>query len=638
MMANFFPEEESYRVVLHSIGGHTEMEKVHFCKEVSAHYGIPLSLMQKIADRCPIVIKKDLPFKKAKLLAIAFQSFGASISVERKKKLSPIFLEFSTDKNWRVELESSHLRKSPGGTWQIIGRVRNVWNEELVDLWTLIQLFDEFGELIAFEEIPLPVNPLPPKESSPFKVMFEGELPFQRITISFKSASGKPLSVKDSREKKEWVEMKIAELQKRTSLPPPAVLSEVGSTPPVVPQPSLMTEIEGERLEEKEPKRVSEDVRPDEQETQPLRTDGEIRSEIEGLSTDRLEEHEPQKEPEKLEGLQEEPEASEMILPVIGTEEIHEAEEELHLDDQTDDPPEEKIGGLDLGLSQPEEADQSPVRFPAIVEEKKVKEPIPSPWMDEFRKAIVAYEKKGQDPFNVWFDHLQKEGKFANRYHSLLTLLSYHRFNQTHSSESALENTQKTFHLSLSNDLSIEEIPSLEGTPFFSGEMWRDLYFRAIPKLHEVTRRILEKKEWDPFDLDRLVRIIPHMTERNSHRTLRFIHDKIAEVTIDVFPLPVEITESLYRVASRLGVVNPFFDHHQGKNSMGDLKVQAFARSAFPDDPGRVEEPMNQLGAGDEGGPCSSVEPSCQHCPFESFCQKLYIGFNPSEKGMIFRS
>jgi len=637
-MANFFPEEESYRVVLYSIGGHTEMEKANFCKEVSAHYGIPLVLMQKIADRCPIVIKKDLSFKKAKLLAIAFQSFGASISVERKKKLSPIFLEFSTDKNWRVELESSHLRKSPGGTWQIIGRVRNIWNEELVDLWTLIQLFDKFGDLIAFEEIPLPVNPLSPKESSPFKAIFEGDLPFQKISISFKNASGKPLSVKDSREKKDWVEMKIAELEKITSLLPPAILSERVPTPPVMPQPSLITEIEGDRLEENGPEQISEEIQLDEQETQSLRTDGEIRSEIEEISSDRLEEHEPEKEPEKLEGLQEEPETSENILPVIEKEEVNETEEELHLDDQTDDEPEEKIGGLDLDLSQPDEADQSPVRSPAIVEEKKGKEPTPYPWMDEFRKAIAAYEKKGQDPFNVWFDHLRKEGKFENSYHSLLTLLSYNRFNQIHSSESVLENTRKTFNLSLSNDLSIEEIPSLEGTPFFSGEIWRDLYFRAIPKLHEVTRRILEKKEWDPFDLDRLIRIIPHMTERNSYRTIRFIHDKIPEVTIDVSPLPVEITESLYRVVSRLGVVNPFFDHHQGKNSMGDLKIQTFARSAFPDDPGRVEEPMNQLGAGDEGGPCSSIEPWCQHCPFESFCPKLYTDFNPSEKGMVFRS
>jgi hypothetical protein len=637
-MANAYSEEESYRVVLHSTGGHTETEKAHFCKEVSDRYGIPLSLMKKISDRCPIVIKKDLPFKKAKLLAIAFKAFGASVSVEKKKKLPPIFLEFSADKNWRVELDSSHLRKSPGGAWQIFGRVRNIFNEELADLWTLIQLFDEFEDLVAFEEIPLPVNPIPPNESSPFRAIFEGDLPVQKISISFKIASGKPLPARDNREKKEWVEMKIAELEKRTSLPPPAIPSEAVSPPPVVSPPSMVTEIVEERSEEKGLERVSEDVWIIEQETDPMWANREIKSDLEERSTDLLGEHDLQREPLKLEGLQEEFKTSEIIWQVLEKEEAAEAEEELHLDDQTEDRPEEKPKGLDLDLSQVEKPDQSSVTSPAVLEEKNGEEPIPYPWIDEFRKAIMANVQKVRAPFTVWFDNLQKERRFESVYHSLLTLLIYTRFNQTHSSESALENTRKTFNLSLSNDLSIEEIPWLEGTPFFSGEIWRDLYFRAIPKLQEVTHRILEKREWDPFDLDRLIRIIPHMTDRNSHRTIRFIHDRIPEVTVDVSPLPVEITESLYRVASRLGVVNPFFDFYQGKNSMGDLKIQTFARTAFPDNPGRAEELMNQLGAEDEEGPCSTTEPWCQHCPFESFCQKLFTGFNPSEKGMVYRS
>jgi adenine-specific DNA glycosylase len=88
-------------------------------------------------------------------------------------------------------------------------------------------------------------------------------------------------------------------------------------------------------------------------------------------------------------------------------------------------------------------------------------------------------------------------------------------------------------------------------------------------------------------------------------------------------------------VASRLGVVNPLFDYYQGKNSMGDLRIQSFARTAFPDDPGKIEGPMSRLGAKDEGGHCWPTEPRCQDCPFEGFCQKLFLDFNPAEKGMI---
>jgi hypothetical protein len=112
-------EDGKYRVILHRIGRNTEEEKARFCGEVSENYGIPLPLMRKIADRCPIVIKKDLPFKKAEMLAIAFKSSGASVSVERKRNLSPVFLEFMTVGTYRLGLESSNLRKSPGGAWQV---------------------------------------------------------------------------------------------------------------------------------------------------------------------------------------------------------------------------------------------------------------------------------------------------------------------------------------------------------------------------------------------------------------------------------------------------------------------------------------------------------------------------------------
>jgi hypothetical protein len=240
-----------------------------------------------------------------------------------------------------------------------------------------------------------------------------------------------------------------------------------------------------------------------------------------------------------------------------------------------------------------------------------------------------------RDPFLFWFENLQKEGKFEDVYHSLLTLLIYTRFNQTHPSDTALENTQKVFHLTLQTDLPLEEFPPLEGALFFPSEAWRDLYIRAIPKLQEVSHRILEGKEWGPSDLDRLIRIIPHMTARNSRWAIRAIHDWIPEVILDVSDMPIDISEGLYRVASRLGVVNPLFDYYQGKNSMGDLRIQSFARTAFPDDPGKIEGPMSRLGAKDEGGHCWPTEPRCQDCPFEGFCQKLFLDFNPAEKGII---
>jgi hypothetical protein len=179
----------------------------------------------------------------------------------------------------------------------------------------------------------------------------------------------------------------------------------------------------------------------------------------------------------------------------------------------------------------------------------------------------------------------------------------------------------------------------MEGTLFFSGEAWRDLYFRAIPKLREVSHRILEKNEWDPSELDRLIRIIPHMTDRNSRRAIRSIRERIPGINVKFLNMDIDISEGLYRVASRLGIVNPLFDYYQGKNSMGNLKLQSFAKTAFPDDPGKIEEPMTRLGGKEEeGGHCFPTGPQCRHCPFEGFCPKLFPGLNPAEKGMIIQS
>jgi len=638
MMAQFHMEDEKYRVILHRIGGNTEEEKTRFCGEVSENYGIPLPLMKKIVDRCPIVIKKDLPFKKAEMLAIAFKSSGASVSVERKRNLSPVFLEFMTAGTYRLGLESSNLRKSPGGAWQVFGRVKNISDEELHDAWALIQLFNEYGELITFEEIPLPINPLPPNESSPLRAIFDGELPVQKISIAFKNASGNLLPAMDKRQKREWVEVKIAETGKRNGPLPLAEISEE-VLPTFEPQISLIPEGIEEKPEREVTERASVEISTPVAEELPLTSDEEMKNSGEELALTFFEKGRQQQEEEKgkeerFEIVTEEDSAQEVIQALM--DEGSPEEEELHLDYPTDDRMED-IRRIEPDIPLFEKGGPVTEEKPATVEIKKEGEAFLYPWLEDFKKTIEIYDQMNRDPFLFWFENLQKEGRLEDAYHSLLTLLIYARFNQTHPSDTALKNTQKVFPLTLQTDLPLEEFPPLEGALFFPSEAWRDLYIRAIPKLQEVSRRMMEGKGWETSDLDRLIRIIPHMTARNSRWAIRAIHDWIPGVIFDVSDMDIDISESIYRVASRLGVVNPLFDYYQGKNSTGDLRIQSFARTAFPDDPGKIEEPMNRLGAKDEGGHCWPTEPQCQDCPFESFCQKLFIDFNPAEKGMILR-
>jgi len=626
-------KDETYRVILHRIGKNTEEEKARFCEEVSKNYGIPLDLMRKIADRCPIVIKKDLPFKKAEMLAIAFKSSGASVSVERKRDLPPISLELITGGTYRLGLESTSLRKSPGGAWQVFGRIKNISTEELRDVWTLIQLFDEYEELVTFEEIPLPINPLPPNESSPLKAIFEGDLPLQKVSIAFKNAAGNPLPAMDKRQKKEWVEVKISEIGVRSRPPSLVEISEevlhtFEGQPPLVPE---------EGVEKPEGEGALIEITLPETGEIPLTSKEKIKSSGEELALVFFEkdrqplEEGKEKEDERFQTVVGEDRSREVIHPLM-TEES--SEEELYLDDLAEDRMED-FRQIESSLSSFEIEEPVAEEKAATVEIKTEEETSLYPWLEDFKKGIEAYDQMNRNPFLIWFENHQEEKQWGGVYPSLLTLLIYARFNQTPSSDTAFENTQKVYHLTIQADQSYEEFPPLKGDLFFPSDVWRDLYIRAIPKLQEVSRRMMEGKNWVTSDLDRLIRVIPHMTARNSRWAIRAIHHWIPGIIPDVSDMPIDITEGLYRVASRLGVINPLFDYYQGKNSMGDLRLQSFARVAFPEDPGKIEEPMSRLGATDEGGHCLPTQPQCQDCPFESFCQKRFIDFDPAEKGMI---
>jgi hypothetical protein len=291
-----------------------------------------------------------------------------------------------------------------------------------------------------------------------------------------------------------------------------------------------------------------------------------------------------------------------------------------------------------IDLSIFEEATKLLEEISAKAGEKEKVEPPPFPWIEDFRNSVETYHQNDRDIFSSWFKAQQKKEGLAHPLHSILTILVHARFNQKNQSEKALENTQRVFKLILQPTLQLEEIPLLEGTPFFSGENWRDLFLRAIPKLQQVADNIIEKKRWNASDLERLIQIIPHMGDRNSRMAIRWIHELIPDVIeVDFSNTPISVGESVYRVSSRLGVVDPHFDYYQGKNSIGDLKIQAFAKAAYPQNPLRIEEPTTWVGMMKEeggGGYCLPTQPHCEGCLFESFCPRLYFDFNPSEKGM----
>jgi hypothetical protein len=649
-------EEGRYRVLLLGIGNNTEEEKSSFCQNISKHYSIPPPLLEKIVDRCPVILKKNISLIKAEILAKSFKSFGASISIEERRHFPPICLEFQELVPHRLALESSGLRKTQRGTWSVIGRARNISDETLSDTWVLTQLFEDLEEFVAFEETPLPINPLPPGETSPFKVIFEGDLSIKRISIAFKNASGQPIPAADERNKREWVEVAMegegflpsprtmTELKRGAQaidLTKPAekiVISKKKTMPKEAPLPlehvaevRLAKEISEEKGEDEE--RISEDSLP--VTLEPL--EKVLESSLGLFEEDSY----PRVEkPGKASGQEAFEESTS-----TASEEMGEKKEEAGLDELERPSVEVKVVAEE---SRPEasvlaEPAQLPRDFSEREGEPEERNVVLAkeaggasfPWIEYFRNAVETYHQKNQDIFSIWFKECQEKGEFRSSFHALLTILVHSRFDQGNESVNALENTQRVFRLIVPPSLPLGKIPLLEGTPFASGEVWRDLFHRALPKVQQIGNAVLEKNRWEASDLERLVQVIPHVGDRNSRRAVQRISELMTDVIeVDFSGMSVVIGEGLYRVASRLGIVNPDLDSYQGKNSTGDVKIQSFAKTAFPQNPLKVVEPMVGMGKVEEqGGHCFPVQPWCEGCLFEAFCPRLHVPFNPSEKG-----
>jgi hypothetical protein len=621
--------EGRYRVILIGIENHTEERKEYFLNSFSKHYGLSSSQLRKIVDHCPIVLKENLTLKKAKTLAKTLQHYGATVSIEERRDLSPIFLEFQKIAPYQVALESAYLRRTPSEGWNLIGRVKNISEESLNDTWVLIQLFDALEEFLTFEEVPIPINPLPAGESSPFKVVLEGDIPIQKVSISFKNSSGNILPASDRRKRK-WVEGDIPEYDGKTPSVQIRETSEEISRPHEIEVSPASEEINQEKGEVREGT-LGEPIFSEIGE-RPLEAVPEIPEKNKDIMLRMVEESRPLGE-EGLEiALEHE---TSQASTISGLEEgVEEGGKALLEWAPPIEDGREKFQESPLDTCSHEEGLQR-IEDISAVTEKGEEELPPFLWIEDFRQSIEIYYQNPRDQFINWFKTQQKYGGFVDSAHSLLTILVYARFNQMNQLEKALKNTEREFRLILQPELRLEEISPLEGTPFFSGEIWRDLFFRAIPKLKQVANNIIEKKKWNALDLERLIQVIPHISIQNSRMSVRLIHELISGVVkIDFSDTPIYIRESLYRVASRLGVVNPYFDYYQGRNSMGDLKIQSFAKDAFPQYPIKIEEPMTWMGVKEEGGHCFPFQPQCEGCLFETFCPRLYFNLNPSEKGM----
>jgi len=253
------------------------------------------------------------------------------------------------------------------------------------------------------------------------------------------------------------------------------------------------------------------------------------------------------------------------------------------------------------------------------------------PWLDQFRAAVERYyQSRPEDPFTEWFRDKRSEGGFVDNVHMIATILGEARFEQVTRSQAALENTKMVYPLLAKSKLSLEEVPRLKSRRWVKPEKWRRLFFEAYPSLRSTAEAILDKKNWVAIELDELIDGIPGMGPKTCRVATKLLRDLVPDiVSIDVQEARVPIDSLVYRVASRLGVVDPKTDKLGTPSA--DRKIQEFAKLASPAEPLRIDEPMWSVGRSrGYGGYCYSTDPQCQGCLFESFCPKLYGDRDPS--------
>jgi len=259
----------------------------------------------------------------------------------------------------------------------------------------------------------------------------------------------------------------------------------------------------------------------------------------------------------------------------------------------------------------------------------------------EFRKIIREYYTKPRpDPFLDWFKEQEKAGVFQSLFEKVLIVIVDARFDQATKAENALENTKRVFEAGLirKEPAKLNEVPDLIPVADTTSKKWAENFFLAHRMMIKYAEDIIEGRRWTAEELVKKIQKVPYLGPKTSRLCVRWLHELIGDLEIDMSSYKVPIDRLLYRVACRLGIVNPYKEKYWVGYEGGpaDEKIQNFAREAFPENPGLIDEPMWSEGRmPQDGGHCYPKNPIHYGCLFESVCPKKYDDVDPSRIGLV---
>ena len=160
----------------------------------------------------------------------------------------------------------------------------------------------------------------------------------------------------------------------------------------------------------------------------------------------------------------------------------------------------------------------------------------------------------------------------------------------------------------------------------------------SLLRLRELATCIVAQQEWDAAKLLDLMMHkfkVPYLGVKTSRLAVRWLHELVSNLRIDMTTYKIPVDALVYRVACRLGIINPSIDKYFGEDSPADLKIQSFVRQVFPDKPWLLDEPLWSTGRRVvNGGHCFPQHPDHSGCLFESVCQKRFLDVDPAQLGM----
>lgn len=261
-------------------------------------------------------------------------------------------------------------------------------------------------------------------------------------------------------------------------------------------------------------------------------------------------------------------------------------------------------------------------------------------WETKLKDIIILYTgNRKPDPFMKWFKQKDSEGFFAGDFERVLTILIDARFDQKTTAEKALEYTQAVVQMGVLKSLvARSELPLLVPREKMTAEKWTALFCSSLSSLHELAKRIVDQGEWDAAELLRLMKYefkVPYLGVKTSRLAVRWLHELVPRIKIDMFTYSIPVDSLVYRVCCRLGVIDPNSDKYHGEGSPADVKIQAFVRRIWPEKSWLLDEPFWSAGRRPErGGHCFPQNPNCHGCLFESICPRKLLDTDPVKLGM----